>query len=99
MGDDAERYVRIPSWCPDVLCLATCACPYEYPASKGVVRGEVFVGGYVIEKIDENTTQITYVSDADLKGSIPGLIKNTLSAKQGEIASKIGPSMEKDGFK
>ena len=32
--------------------IATCACPYEYPPSKGVVRGEVFVGGYVIEKID-----------------------------------------------
>ena len=21
--DDADRYVRIPSWCPDVLCLCT----------------------------------------------------------------------------
>jgi hypothetical protein len=78
--------------------IATCGCPLDYPASKGVVRGEVFVGGYIIEKIDENTTQITYVSDADLKGSIPGMVKNTLSAKQGEIASKIGPSMEKDGI-
>ena len=22
-GHDADRYVRIPSWCPDVLCLCT----------------------------------------------------------------------------
>ena len=27
-GGDDDRYVRIPSWCPDVLCLATCACPF-----------------------------------------------------------------------
>lgn len=84
---------------PEKVYIATCACPYEYPASKGVVRGEVFVGGYIIDKIDENTTQITYVSDADLKGKIPGMVKNTLSAKQGEIASRIGPSMQKDGIK
>lgn len=82
----------------DKIYIATTACPFEVPASKGVVRGEVFVGGYIIEKIDDNTTQITYVSDADLKGSIPGMVKNTLSAKQGEIASKVGPAMQKDGF-
>jgi hypothetical protein len=78
--------------------ISTSACPYPYPAAKGVERGEVYVGGYIIEKIDENTTQITYISDADLKGSIPGMIKNTLSAKQGEIAGKIAPAMEKDGI-
>jgi hypothetical protein len=79
--------------------IATCACQFPYPESKGVVRGEVNVGGYIIEKVSADVTQITYISDADLKGSIPGMIKNTLSAKQGEIASKIGPTMEKDGIK
>jgi hypothetical protein len=83
----------------DKIYIATCACPYPYPASKGVVRGEVYVGGYIIEKISEDVTQITYISDASLKGSIPGMIKNTLSAKQGEIAGKIGAAMEKDGYK
>jgi len=78
--------------------IATKSCNYPHPEVKGVVRGEVFVGGYVIEKIDENTTSVTYISDADLKGSIPGMIKNTLSQKQGEIASKIGPAMEKEGL-
>lgn len=82
----------------DKMYIATTACPYPYPASKGVVRGEVFVGGYIIEKINDNVTQITYISDADLKGSIPGMIKNTLSAKQGEIAGKIEPAMKKDGI-
>lgn len=62
------------------------------------MRGEVYVGGYIIEKIDENTTQISYFSDADLKGKIPGMIKNTVSSKQGEIASKVGIAMQKDGL-
>lgn len=75
--------------------IGTKVCNFPYPEVKGVVRGEVFIGGYIIQKIDDNTTSITYISDADLKGSIPGLIKNTLSQKQGEIASRIGPTMQK----
>lgn len=82
----------------DKIYIATCACEYPYAPSKGVVRGEVYVGGYIIEKISEDVTQITYISDADLKGSIPGMIKNTLSAKQGEIAGKIASAMEKEGI-
>ncbi len=78
--------------------IGTKAVDFPYPAKNGVVRGEVYIGGYIIEKIDENKTKVTYISDADLKGSIPGMIKNTLSAKQGEIASKIGPIMAKEGF-
>lgn len=82
----------------NIFFIATTACSFPYPEAKSVVRGEVFVGGYIIEKIDENTTQVTYISDADLKGSIPGMIKNTLSAKQGEIASKIQEAMTKNGY-
>lgn len=78
--------------------IGTKACNFPHPEVKGVVRGKVFIGGYIIEKIDENTTSITYISDADLSGSIPGMVKNTLSSKQGEIASKIGPAMEKEGL-
>jgi hypothetical protein len=78
--------------------IATSSCNYPYPETKGVVRAEIFVGGYIIEAIDEGRTQITYIADADLKGSIPGLIKNTLSAKQGEIASKVGPVMQASGY-
>lgn len=54
-----------------------------------VVRGEIIIGGYVLERIDDNTTKVTYMSNADIKGSIPGMIKNELAKKQGEVASKI----------
>ena len=78
--------------------IGTKSMDYPHPAKEGTVRGEVFIGGYVLEKIDEETTRVTYISDADLKGAIPGMIKNTLSSKQGEIASKIAPIMQKEGY-
>jgi len=49
----------------------------------GVVRAQAYIGGYIMEKIDEKTTKVTYMSNADIKGSIPTMIKNQLSKKQG----------------
>jgi hypothetical protein len=59
-----------------------------------VVRGQIIVGGYVLEKIDEKSTKVTYMSNADIKGSIPGMIKNELAKKQGEVAAKISEVMK-----
>ena len=63
-----------------------------------VVRGEIYAGGYIIEAIDQNTSQITYISHSDPKGSLPGMLKNALAVKQGEIASKIGPAMQANSW-
>ena len=63
-----------------------------------MVRGEVYIGGYIIEKVDESHTKVTYISDADLKGSIPGMLKNALSVKQGGTASKVAHVMKKEGY-
>ncbi len=32
--------------------ISTIGCDFPYPQAKGIVRGEVYVGGYIIEKID-----------------------------------------------
>ncbi len=55
----------------------------------GVVRAEAIIGGYILERIDKNTTKVTYMSYADIKGSIPTLLKNQLSKNQGEVAGKV----------
>jgi hypothetical protein len=78
--------------------IGTKACNYPHPEVKGVVRGEIYIGGYIISKVDETHTKIVYISDADLKGMIPGMVKNTLSEKQGDIASKVGYIMKKEGL-
>ena len=41
------------------------------PETKGVIRAFVNVGGWHLEPVDENTTRAPYLSEADLKGSIP----------------------------
>jgi len=78
--------------------IGTKACNFPYPEVKDVVRGEVYIGGYIIEKVDETHTKVTYISDADLKGSIPGMIKNAFSVKQGSTASKVGYAMKNAGY-
>jgi hypothetical protein len=54
-----------------------------------VVRGECFIGGYIGEKVEEKTLKVTYISDGDVKGSIPGFVKNIFSQGQGEVASRV----------
>ena len=71
------------------------SCKYPYPEVKDKVRGEIFVAGYILEKKEENLTKITYISDMDLKGSIPGFIKKQIAKSEGAEAASIGPAMEK----
>ncbi len=39
---------------------------------------------------------MTYISDTDIKGSIPSMIKNQLNKKQGSVPSRIEGEMKKD---
>ena len=48
-----------------------------------------------MEKIDQKTTKVTYMSNADIKGLIPTMIKNQLSKKQGEVAGRVEEAMKK----
>ena len=41
---------------------------------------------------------MTYISNSDAKGNVPGMLKNTASVKQGEVVSKIAAAMKKDGY-
>lgn len=79
----------------DTYYIVTKSCSYPLPEVQGVVRGEIHIAGYIIEKIDEKTTKVTYVASNDPKGAIPGMVKNTLAAKQGGVAAKIGEIMKK----
>jgi hypothetical protein len=80
---EGDRYYSISS-----------SCDYPVPEVEGVVRGECFIGGYMGEKIDEKTIRVTYLSDGDVKGSIPGFIKNIFSQGQAEIAANINECLK-----
>ena len=60
-----------------------------------MVRGEAIIGGYIGEKIDEKTIKVAYLSDGDIKGSIPGFVKNIVSQNQGEVASRVNDCLKK----
>ena len=75
--------------------LGSKSCNYPVPEVNGVVRAEAFIGGYILEKLDEKTTKVTYMSNADIKGSIPTIIKNQLSKNQGTIAGRVEEAMKK----
>jgi hypothetical protein len=78
----------------DKFYLVSSNCDYDFPKVKGVVRGDLIIGGYVGEKIDEKTIKVTYLSDGDMNGSVPGFIKNLFSQEQGEIASKVNDCLK-----
>lgn len=78
--------------------IGTTSCKYPHPEVKGVVRGEIYIGGYILEKVDETHTKVTYISDANLAGSIPGMVQNQLSQSQGDVASRVGSCMKKNGY-
>jgi len=81
-----------------VYYIASQSCNFPYAEKNGVVRAHLYVGGYIIRKINENTTSVTYISDTDIKGSVPGMIKNAQSSKQGQIAGRIFGTMQKSGY-
>ena len=75
--------------------IATKCCSYPYPEQKGVVRGICHIGGYILEKVSDIATKVIYISDVDLMGSIPGMVKKQVSKKQGEVASRVEAEMKK----
>lgn len=82
----------------NVAYIATKSCNYPKPEVNKVVRAELFIGGYILERIDANTTRVTYLSDSDSKGNIPAMVKNSVSVKQGGVAAKVGAAIEKAGI-
>lgn len=53
------------------------------PCEKGIVRAWVNIGGWKLEALDENRTKCTYLSELDLKGSLPGFVVSKGNKDQG----------------
>ena len=47
------------------------------------------IGGYIVEEESENKSRVIYMSDVDIKGMIPDMIKRVLSQNQGSVAGRI----------
>lgn len=61
------------------------------PDEKGYVRGNILCGGYVIKECPGKSDQseVTYVSQVELKGSIPTFAANKVSESQPQCVSRL----------
>lgn len=73
---------------------ATSSIDYPHPLPEGVVRGWTFIAGFVVERRDEKTCRVTYLSDADVKGDIPDFVKNQVSKNAGQVAGRVNACLK-----
>jgi hypothetical protein len=59
------------------------------PPNKDFVRGEMLFQGYVIDKLADGNVKLTFLAQADPKGSIPAWAYNSTAMKQGYVAKAI----------
>lgn len=79
----------------EIYYISTLECNYPFPPQKKLVRAKCYIGGYILKKIDENSTLVIYISDVDVAGMLPGMVKNQLSLSQATIASRVESKMKK----
>lgn len=65
------------------------SCRFTLNKHPDTVIAELHVAGFILEKIDAGRTSVTNISDVDVKGSIPGFIKNAMASKRVENLSKL----------
>ena len=68
------------------------------PEEKGYVRGEVLAGGYVVEAIPGHPKRahITYITQVDLKGSVPTFVVNKITESQPMCALQMRRIAERE---
>ena len=71
---------------------------YPFPEKKKVVRGELIIGGWLIEKLEEKLSRATYVSCSDLKGNVPQTLINMVMKEEGAIAGVLREKMNEAGM-
>ena len=73
----------------DSCYIATQACDFPYPKQNKTTRAICHIGGWILKKIDAQSTHVIYISDIDLAGSIPQMIKNQIAQKQASLPSRV----------
>lgn len=66
------------------------------PESKGVIRGNIPIGGWRLEPVkgNPNHTRCQYIVELDLKGSIPGFVMKMAIKDQGYQIVKLNRAIK-----
>jgi hypothetical protein len=78
----------------EICWIASSVYDYPYPKQEKVTRGICHIGGWILKKVDNESTYCIYISDADLEGSIPHLVKKQQSEKQAELPSRVESALK-----
>ena len=69
----------------------------ELPENSDYVRGHIHLVGFIIDRVDARSSRVTYLSHSDMRGSLPGFIKNKVNASVGERPSNLATAMKQAG--
>lgn len=59
------------------------------PEVRGLVRGHIYLAGFILRRIGPDTTRVTYIVHCDPRGSIPTMIINQSQKKQAQNISRL----------
>jgi hypothetical protein len=65
------------------------------PHKKEIIRGELVLGGWLLKKVDENTTEMTHILELNFKGSIPQFVINNTLSGQADMLAKLPAAVDK----
>jgi len=97
----ARDMVNLTHWrlLPDqrlvIISFAEPAFDEANPADRGATRAELIIGGYVITPQGNGSTNVKYVVQSDLKGSIPSAVATFVSRSQPRILLNIRALLDK----
>jgi pentose-5-phosphate-3-epimerase len=58
------------------------------------VRAHLYMGCFMLEKIDQVRTKVTYMVHVDIKGSIPKFIVNKVQNGQGKVVHLLAENLK-----
>ena len=61
---------------------------YPFEKNPDAVLAEIHAGGFILER-KGNQTEVTSITDIDMKGNIPGFVQNAMASKRGEMMTTL----------
>jgi thiamine monophosphate kinase len=71
------------------------SCNFPVQLNKDNVLAEIHAAGFILERVGDKT-KVTNISDVDVKGSIPGFVKNAMAGKRAEMMKDLENTIRKN---
>ena len=68
---------------------------YPFEQRKGTVMAMVFSSGFILERLTEEKTRMTMISDYDSRGKIPEFIKRWVAGKSVSFLRNVEEKIKK----